>query len=366
MDYLPELAHNGQNWTAYGSSVLCAINDEGLMGFLVGSERRPTHPAQLEGRGEGWTPQTDDERDQVAVWQTADRSWTQQNATVNYMIICGIPDTIFSSMLHLKSPLEKWSYLENRFGSIPRPESWVTAEEAMRQHDLPSDQPATGEIIQNAREGDDEPESAPDGHEGPVDRPSDCAEIETGCMDAESEVVEMWDAEPHLPVVEVGDTAVTWPDEPANTSEAPDEGSWCTSDKVEESWDLPEPSSKALELECDATRLAGSHSFENGPLPSIKDAQCIWTNSETIVDIPDPPSTHAKLPDPQVESPTLRSECEVTGSTLGDLIEIVRPKENFAFTKDGIPGTPHLTKSGVWGCISMLEWVWGIAETSSR
>ncbi|KAI6043708.1 hypothetical protein EDC04DRAFT_2562394, partial [Pisolithus marmoratus] len=123
MDYLPELAHNGHNWTTYASSVLWAITAEGLMGFLVGSETRPIHPAQLDGRGEGWTPQTDDERDEVAVWRTADQSWTQRNATVNYTIICGIPDSIFGLMLHLKSPLEKWDYLEKRFGRIPRPAS---------------------------------------------------------------------------------------------------------------------------------------------------------------------------------------------------------------------------------------------------
>ncbi|KAI5995930.1 hypothetical protein EDD15DRAFT_558950 [Pisolithus albus] len=325
MDYLPELADNGQNWMNYGNSVLCAINDEGLMGFLVGSERRPTHPAELEGRGEGWTPQTDEERDEVAVWRTADQSWTRRNATVNYTIICGIPDTIFSSMLHLKSPLEKWSYLENRFGRIPRPESWLVVEEAMRRGNLLPKQDAAEETAHTHGNSDDEPANSPEGSSEALEpredldpSPDDCAETKSGYLTPESEVVEMWDAEPHLPVVEVGDTAVTWPDEPANTSEAPDEGSWCTSDKVEESWDLPEPSSKALELECDATRLAGSHSFENGPLPSIKDAQCIWTNSETIVNIPDPPSTHAELPDPQVESPTLRSECEVTGSTLED------------------------------------------------
>ncbi|KAI6007927.1 hypothetical protein EDC04DRAFT_2538805, partial [Pisolithus marmoratus] len=89
---LPKLTHNGQNWITYASSVLCAISDKGLMGFLVGSERRPIHPAQLEGCSEGWTPQTDNERAEVVAWQTVDQSWTQKNATVNYTIISGIPD----------------------------------------------------------------------------------------------------------------------------------------------------------------------------------------------------------------------------------------------------------------------------------
>ncbi|KIK14041.1 hypothetical protein PISMIDRAFT_364712, partial [Pisolithus microcarpus 441] len=156
MDYLPELADNGHNWMSYGNSVLCAINDEGLMGFLVRSERRPTHPAELEGRGEGWTPQTDKERDEVAVWRTTDQLWTRRNVTVNYTIVCGIPDTIFSSMLHLKSPFEKWDYLENHFGQIPRPGSWLAAEQAMQQSDSSSEQDTAGESSQNAHEGDDD------------------------------------------------------------------------------------------------------------------------------------------------------------------------------------------------------------------
>ncbi|KAI6020601.1 hypothetical protein EDC04DRAFT_2607398 [Pisolithus marmoratus] len=61
MDDLPELADNGHNWPTYGSWVLHAIADEGLMGFLVGSETRPIHLAQLRGLGEDWAPQTNEE-----------------------------------------------------------------------------------------------------------------------------------------------------------------------------------------------------------------------------------------------------------------------------------------------------------------
>ncbi|KAI5998142.1 hypothetical protein EDD15DRAFT_2517370 [Pisolithus albus] len=319
MDYLPKLADNGQNWTAYGSSVLCAINDEGLMGFLVGSERRPIHPAQLEGRGEGWTPQTDDERDQVAVWRTADQSWTQRNATVNYMIICGIPDTIFTFMLHLKSPLEKWDYLENRFGSIPRPESWLTAEEAMRQHDLSSERDAAEESSQEAHEHNDKSEISPGGHDDPVDSSNDCAETKSGYLTPESEVVDARQVEDNLPEVEVGDAGGMRLDECTNALEAPDEGCQCASDEVKESQDLPELSSKALELECDATRPAGSHSIESGTLPSFEEDQSTRMNGdEPIFDIPDPPGTHIELSDPQVKSSILRNDLEVTGSTLGD------------------------------------------------
>ncbi|KAI6017833.1 hypothetical protein EDC04DRAFT_2517914, partial [Pisolithus marmoratus] len=110
-----KLAHNGQNWITYASSVLCAISDKGLMGFLVGSETQPIHPAQLDSCGEGWSPQTDDKRDKVVAWRTADQSWTQRNAMVNYTIVSSILDTIFSCMLHLKLPLEKWDYLKKCF-----------------------------------------------------------------------------------------------------------------------------------------------------------------------------------------------------------------------------------------------------------
>ncbi|KAI6113869.1 hypothetical protein EDD16DRAFT_1598704 [Pisolithus croceorrhizus] len=144
------------------------------MGFLVGSERRPTHPAELIGRGEGWMPQTDDEREEVAAWQAADQLWTQRNAMVNYTIVCGIPDTIFGSMLHLKSPLEKWSYLEDRFGQIPRPEIWLVAEEAERQ----SNSNAAAETGQDTHNSDDESRGLPGSQNEPVDSPSDCAETE--------------------------------------------------------------------------------------------------------------------------------------------------------------------------------------------
>ncbi|KAI5999256.1 hypothetical protein EDD15DRAFT_2193922 [Pisolithus albus] len=319
MDYLPELADNGQNWTAYGSSVLCAINDKGLMGFLVGSERRPIHPAELEGRGEGWTPQTDEERDEVAVWRTADQSWTQRNATVNYTIICGIPDTIFSSMLHLKSPLEKWSYLESRFGQIPRPESWLAAEQAMQQHDSSSEQDTAGESSQNAHEGDDdESEISPGGHDDPVDSSNDRAETKSGYLTPETEVVDAWQVELHLPVLEVGSMDSEQPDEGANTFEAPDEGGRGASDEVKESQDLPEPSSKALEPEGVTTRQAGGHSMEDMPRTSIEENRCTRTSSETIANVPDPPGTHAKFPTLQIESSMLQIEPEVTGSTLAD------------------------------------------------
>ncbi|KAI6095195.1 hypothetical protein EDD16DRAFT_1680138, partial [Pisolithus croceorrhizus] len=150
------------------------------MGFLVGSERRPTHPAELIGHGEGWTPQTDDERAEVAAWRAADQSWTQRNAMVNYTIVSGIPDTIFGCMLHLKSPHEKWSYLENCFGRIPRPDSWLAAEQAMQQRDTPSEQEIARGTGQEARDSNSKIKTLPGSQNEPTDSPSDCAETEAG------------------------------------------------------------------------------------------------------------------------------------------------------------------------------------------
>ncbi|KIK10544.1 hypothetical protein PISMIDRAFT_690968 [Pisolithus microcarpus 441] len=59
----PKLAADGCkcNWHTYGSWVLKAILEDDLMGYLEGSETRPTHPSLLQGDGDGWTPQTDEE-----------------------------------------------------------------------------------------------------------------------------------------------------------------------------------------------------------------------------------------------------------------------------------------------------------------
>ncbi|KAI6136326.1 hypothetical protein F5141DRAFT_1288114 [Pisolithus sp. B1] len=221
MDYLPELAHNGHNWTTYASSVLCAISDEGLMGFLVRSERQPTHPAELIGRGEGWTPQTDDERAEVTAWRAADQLWTQRNAMVNYTIVSSIPDTIFGFMLHLKSPLEKWDYLEKRFGSIPRPESWLVAEEAKQR----SNSNIAAETGQEARNSNSELKTLPGSQNRPVDSPSDGAETEAGHAKPEPKVVDMWHLKPYLLGVEVEAIGSKQPAEGTNALKAPDEGS---------------------------------------------------------------------------------------------------------------------------------------------
>ncbi|KAI6102128.1 hypothetical protein F5141DRAFT_1217706 [Pisolithus sp. B1] len=166
---------------------------------------------------------------------------------VNYTIVCGIPDTNFGFMLHLKSPLEKWSYLENRFGSIPRPESWLVTEEAMQQ----SDSNAAAETAQDTHSSNDELETSPGGHEDSVDSPNDCTETKSGYLTPETKVIDTRHEEPHLLEVEDRAADSKRPDEGTDTPEAPDEGSQSATNEVEDRQDLPTTSSEALETQGD-------------------------------------------------------------------------------------------------------------------
>ncbi|KAI6110314.1 hypothetical protein EDD16DRAFT_1728679 [Pisolithus croceorrhizus] len=161
---------------------------------------------------------------------------------VNYTIVSGIPDTIFGFMLHLKSPLEKWDYLEKRFGSIPRPESWLVAEEVERRSDS-NVAAETGQDTHNS----DESRDLPGSQNEPTDSPNDHAETESEYLTLETEVIDVRHEEPYLLVVEVGTMDSKQLDEGTNALKAPDEGSQCTGDKVEEDEDLPMTGSKALE-----------------------------------------------------------------------------------------------------------------------
>ncbi|KAI6097559.1 hypothetical protein F5141DRAFT_1294809 [Pisolithus sp. B1] len=283
---------------------------------------------------------------------------------VNYTIVSGIPDTIFGFMLHLKSPLEKWDYLEKRFGSIPRPESWLVAEEAKQR----SNSNIARGAGQEAHDSNNELQNSPSSHEDPVDSPSDCTETEAGQAKPEPKVVDAQHLKPYLLGVEVEAIGSKQPAEGMDALEAPDSSSQCAGDKVEEE-DLPTTSSKALKTqqdlpdamsECAETRTGHTKPedevvdtrhvvdvlpmFEVGStgqawyskhvkdlqvsdkggwrasdeversrdLPksssevrkpmSIEDSQHTWMNSETITNIPDPPGAPMKLSTPQVKS----------------------------------------------------------------
>ncbi|KAI6139112.1 hypothetical protein BKA82DRAFT_138803, partial [Pisolithus tinctorius] len=90
---IPELVHNGCNWNHYGEWVLQAVDKEGLMRLLNGSETQPTDPIQLEG--------------------SADSAWQQCNDIALHLIICGLPDSILCSIMHLESAHKMFIYLES-------------------------------------------------------------------------------------------------------------------------------------------------------------------------------------------------------------------------------------------------------------
>ncbi|KAI6011520.1 hypothetical protein EDC04DRAFT_771756 [Pisolithus marmoratus] len=119
---------------------------------------------------------------------------------VNYTIICSIPDRIFMFMLHLKLPLEKWDYLKKHFSSIPRPESWVAAEQGMQQSSSQPEQSTADETTQGTCDSHNKTPNPPSEEEG--FSPNDCAETETQYPTLETEVVDVQGVESNLPVEE--------------------------------------------------------------------------------------------------------------------------------------------------------------------
>ncbi|KAI6037811.1 hypothetical protein EDC04DRAFT_2090480 [Pisolithus marmoratus] len=161
--------------------------------------------------------------------------------------------------MHLETPCETFAYLENRYGSIPRPDSWLPAEEAMQQGNSSSEQNAASETAQNTFDGHHEPEIPPREEDGSSDSPNDCTEIPPGYLEPKTDIADVQQMEGCSLVVETGISAEGQLDEHPNTLEAPDECSQHASDKIEESWDLPGLSSKALEPEGDLPFTTSEH-----------------------------------------------------------------------------------------------------------
>ncbi|KAI6045833.1 hypothetical protein EDC04DRAFT_2888410 [Pisolithus marmoratus] len=107
-------------------------------------------------------------------------------------------------MLHLKLPLEKWDYLEKHFGSIPRPESWVAAEQGMQQSSSQPEQSAASETTQGTCDSHDKTPNPPSSEGGSLDSSNNCTETESGYLMPESEVVDVQVVEDNLPVEEEG------------------------------------------------------------------------------------------------------------------------------------------------------------------
>ncbi|KAI6037718.1 hypothetical protein EDC04DRAFT_3029157 [Pisolithus marmoratus] len=200
----PELAEDGCNWHTYGSWVLKAISEEGLMGHLDGSETRPATPKLLQEYGAGQTPRTNEERDVVTAWKTADNAWHQRAAMAHQYIIFGLPDSILMLCMHLDTPHETFAYLENRYGQIPRPESQKVVDEATQEHDMPSKQYVIEESAQSAGDSNDKPGKSPsDAGSSPMSS-SDCAEIPTGHQEPKMEIIDVRHVERYPTVPDKG------------------------------------------------------------------------------------------------------------------------------------------------------------------
>ncbi|KAI6104409.1 hypothetical protein F5141DRAFT_1237976 [Pisolithus sp. B1] len=294
---LPELAEDGCNWQTYGSWVLKAISEDGLMGHLDGSETRPTTPKLLQEYGARWTPRTNEERDVITAWKTADKAWHQQAAMAHQYIIYGLPDSILMLCMHLDTPREAFAYLEYRYGQIPRPEIQKTVDEAVQQHDMPSEQYMTGESAQSTCDSDNGPENLPGGHEDPADSPNDCTETESGFLTPKTKVADVQHVEPHLLVVEVGAMDSKWPDKGMDAPEAPDKGSQSTSNEVAESGNLPKLSSEALEPQGDlpdtTSKRAETQTGHRKPETEVVDTQQV-VNVLPMVEPVDSPSECAE------------------------------------------------------------------------
>ncbi|KAI5988938.1 hypothetical protein F5J12DRAFT_915885 [Pisolithus orientalis] len=323
MDNLPELADDGHNWTAYGSWVLNAIADEGLMGFLLGSETQPIHPAQLKGRGEGWTPQTNEEQDEVTAWQTSDEFWHKQSLKVNLLLIFGISDCIFSFILHLKTPLEKFTYLEKHYGSVTRPESWKTTEEDAQSDNLQNchspvlhgaeatSQQTSGSLLGQSATHDNKRDSTELSLETVEVTPSQCRQVEVSSINIPTAEVEHT-LNGHLELElegvpceagsgsmdELGDANPKTSSGRADKTSAAGTCSQLVIANVTRDLHLLKPSSETFDLAINSINLENTHAIKTTSQTPVNHDQHIQTCSSLITNIPDLPCIHVAAPNP--------------------------------------------------------------------
>ncbi|KAI6028092.1 hypothetical protein EDC04DRAFT_2899166 [Pisolithus marmoratus] len=214
---------------------------------------------------------------------------------VHHIIISGLPDSILMLCMHLDTPHETFTYLKNHYGRIPRLESQMVVEEAVQEHDLPSEQYATEESALSTCDSDNEPLDAPSMEEDPPDFPNDCAEITDGHEEPEAEIIDAWQVENHLLVVEVGNTDAERPDECVHTLEASDKGQHAD-DEAAAHWNLPEWSAEAPEPADEPTKQSCGYSIEFVPKTHLEQDQSLLMSSETIANVPDPPHCRIKRP----------------------------------------------------------------------
>ncbi|KAI5980560.1 hypothetical protein EDC04DRAFT_2618344 [Pisolithus marmoratus] len=138
--------------------------------------------------------------------------------------------------------------------------SWLAAEEAMRQSRSQPKQSAAGESAQSIYNSHiKKPENPPSKEDSSLDSPNNCAKTESGYLTPESEVINVQQVENNLPADEAQFVDGKWLGKHTNILEAPDKGSQHASNKIEESWDLPGLSSKALEPEGDLPFTTSEH-----------------------------------------------------------------------------------------------------------
>ncbi|KAI6142565.1 hypothetical protein EDD17DRAFT_1902197 [Pisolithus thermaeus] len=238
--------------------LLVVVTTEGYEPHLVGKS--------FIEYGARLTPRTNEERDVVMAWKTADDMWHQRTFT----------------------------YLEDHYGPIPRPASWLEPEEAVQQSDSSPEWNTTGETTQNARDSDN--------------RPPKRLCWDHGQAGGGGEIVDARQVETYLPVAEVGTAELERSNECSSALEVPGEHSQYTGDEVAGGWDLLESRSEAPKPAEDTSRLASGRSIESAPLLPIKDNQHLWTDDETVANVADPPGTHAEPPIPQIKRPTLQNE----------------------------------------------------------
>ncbi|KAI6116626.1 hypothetical protein EDD16DRAFT_1520446 [Pisolithus croceorrhizus] len=222
----------------------------------------------------------------------------------------------------MDTPHETFTYLEDHYGPIPRPASWLEPEEAVQQSDSSPEWNTTGETTQNARDSDN--------------RPPKRLCWDHGQAGGGGEIVDARQVETYLPVAEVGTAELERSNECSSALEVPGEHSQYTGDEVAGGWDLLESRSEAPKPAEDTSRLASGRSIESAPLLPIKDNQHLWTDDETVANVADPPGTHAEPPIPQIKRPTLQNE--------GSCDEIRQGKQLPSTRKHVLitpPGLPH-------------------------
>ncbi|KAI6127469.1 hypothetical protein EDD16DRAFT_1553153 [Pisolithus croceorrhizus] len=192
-------------------------------------------------------------------------------------------DSILMFIMHLETPHETFAYLEKCYGRIPRAD---IVNEAAQQCHVPSEQYATEESAPSTCNSNNGSGNSPSDEGNSPESPIDCAETIAGHMKPKTEVVDAWQVEDNLLEVEDRATDSQQSEECASALEA------------------PEMSSKALDPVDSISGQATGYSIKCIPQTCLEYSQRAQTNSETILNIPDPPGMCAEPSIPHAECST--------------------------------------------------------------